>query len=432
MQQYLLVECANVEQVLKESLRYRYVEKAAADYYDECARRLRSIKRRIESTDNALDLQSYRSQLSTLSKLITHIERSHLEEFSWPFADSLARISKGVCTQAGPALGEPLFFFMAEGGPASYAVRRDEQQLDAMRRQIYSVFFPRTLKDHVLLHAIFGHEIGHAALHVRPEIFDALDALRSGSEVLKDGQKLYEWCRANIHVDAAGSNEYLKEQAKSWTEEILSDIFGLIMMGPSFLSAFQALLEPAHRIQGIGFVPSHPPYSSRAVVLLHAARKLGLLFSDVPESEMKKLSKALDEAFVRNASRYCGTPLSIVEKDAVEIATEKLFDILGKFPDLRYPLPSAATISALVDLLADEIPPVATSPATDADDDVVGPGVIDFRHIIHAGWIRVSELKKPELLPELFSDINRLCAHAILQQEGIRTWSGGSLESGAA
>lgn len=184
LKEYLLAESLNVEQTLHESLRHRYVEAAASDYYTECARRLATIKRYIATANNQLDLQSWRAQLSLLSTLITHIERSHLEEFSWPFADALERISREVCTPVGLA-HRPLFFFMAQGKFADYAVRFDKTLANIRKRDIYSVFFPRTLKDQVLLHVIFGHEIGHAALEAQPDTYDALSVLGEDS-VLAD------------------------------------------------------------------------------------------------------------------------------------------------------------------------------------------------------------------------------------------------------
>jgi hypothetical protein len=124
LKEYLLAECVNVEQTLHESLRYRYHEKTGPEYYNECARRLKTIKRYIASANNDFDLQAWRSQLSVLSTLITHIERSHLEEFSWPFADALERVARSVCARANAEM--PLFFFMAQGKFADYAVRYDE------------------------------------------------------------------------------------------------------------------------------------------------------------------------------------------------------------------------------------------------------------------------------------------------------------------
>jgi hypothetical protein len=417
LKEYLLAECANVEQTLHESLRYRYHEKTATEYYNECGRRLKTIQRYVASANNDFDLQAWRSQLSVLSTLITHIERSHLEEFSWPFADALERVARSVCARANAEM--PLFFFMAQGKFADYAVRYDETTENVRKRDIYSVFFPRTLKDQVLLHSIFGHEIGHAALAAQPQTAEALSQLRDDS-ILADVDALYEWCQKHLHVQDKVSRGYLKKQADSWSKEIFCDLFGLIMIGPAFIPAFTTLIEPSYQTAGFDYVPSHPPYPTRIVVLLHAARALGMCQSG-ETGGLPGIAKMLDDNFEAKVARYEGTPYAFLSKANVERATQLLAEFMGAFEGpLRCPVPDGHLIGQLVDVLLQKIPPASPRPLLDgADLSAVLP--IDFRHILYAGWIGWSRIADPKA--EEFPRLNRYCAHAILQQEGVFYWN---------
>src|SRR5438046_3099779 len=103
-------EYNNVDRALQETLRYDYGPEQSAEFYDECAGRLGRIKRRIESC-NPTDRQSVAALLSDLgyvATLISLIERSHLGELSWPFADELRRLAKALLTEPG-LLGDPSY-----------------------------------------------------------------------------------------------------------------------------------------------------------------------------------------------------------------------------------------------------------------------------------------------------------------------------------
>jgi hypothetical protein len=287
------------------------------------------------------------------------------------------------------------------------------------KRDIYSVFFPRTLKDQVLLHAIFGHEIGHAALAAQPQTAEALSRLRDDS-ILADVDALYEWCQKQLHVQDKVGRDYLKKQADSWSKEIFCDLFGLIMIGPAFIPAFTTLIEPSHRIAGFDYVPSHPPYPTRVVALLHAAGALGMRQSD-KIGGLARSAKTLDENFEAKAARYERTPYAFLNKANVEQAALLLADFMGAFEGpLRCPTPDERLLDQLVDVLLQKVPPASPPPLLDgADLSPVLP--IDFRHILYAGWIGWSRMTDPQA--EEFPRLNRYCAHAILQQEGVLYWS---------
>jgi hypothetical protein len=416
-------------------LRHRYTGSTTKEYYEECVSRLNYLRDLIDSIEpEALgDLRGMMAELNRLSTLITYIERSHLEEFSWPFAYALERVSRGVCTdirteELQDTVRKPLFFFRAEGGRTSYAVVPERRTSGIFWHKIFSVVFPRTLKDSVLLHAIIGHEIGHAVQYSHPSIATqfAVTLLR-GSQI-SDKAALFEWCRANLGVQDIGSPTYLDEMLRSWAFEFFSDFLGLIMMGPSFLAAFQSLLELNSQGPAPAFVPRHPPHGTRALTLMTVARALNLLYSEQDEpTELGKMSHVLDDAFAKSASNWANGPYSILDPERIHDAAALLQQFLSKYEGLIFPTPDHPQLAELVEAITDDVPPAGPYPAVSEANGhaaTISPPIIDFRHILLAGWLRWSQVPKKDGV--YFRHINMLCSHAIMQQEGLLYWRSNS------
>src|SRR5437868_6917039 len=85
----------NVTRALNETLRYDFVPQRSREYFDECEGRLENAKPVLAALapgDTAgILLVSY--ELDSIAQWISLIERSHLGEFSWPFAEELRRLS---------------------------------------------------------------------------------------------------------------------------------------------------------------------------------------------------------------------------------------------------------------------------------------------------------------------------------------------------
>jgi hypothetical protein len=164
---FLREEFENVERALNETLRYDYGPEQGREHYDECADRLAEIKTAISGTD-AADLQTIQTlfnELQQLSSWILLIERSHLGEFSWPFADELKKIATILLCETdlkGDQI-KPLIHVIAEGD--GYQIVYEPQTATASsRRPFVVVAFQRSLKQHALFHSLLGHELGHTAL----------------------------------------------------------------------------------------------------------------------------------------------------------------------------------------------------------------------------------------------------------------------------
>jgi hypothetical protein len=98
---YVQEEYDNVERALKESLRYDYGPGQTVDYYNECCFRLTNIRAELNRlrSSGAGHTSAVVAQLWDLANRLTLIERSHLGEFSWPFADAIRRIATALLSE---------------------------------------------------------------------------------------------------------------------------------------------------------------------------------------------------------------------------------------------------------------------------------------------------------------------------------------------
>ena len=164
--EFLQEELGNVQRALNETLRYDYGPEQGREYYEECADRLAEIKTDVGAIDPA-DLQTVQTLFNELSQLCSWmllIERSHLGEFSWPFAEALKAIATTLLSETN-LKGEqvkPLIHVVAEG--EGYQIVYESQTATASSRKPFVVVaFQRSLKYHALFHCLFGHELGHTA-----------------------------------------------------------------------------------------------------------------------------------------------------------------------------------------------------------------------------------------------------------------------------
>ncbi|AOS81419.1 hypothetical protein Q5W_21925 [Hydrogenophaga sp. PBC] len=99
---FLLQECANVRDVLGETLRYKYGADGSKDFYDECLIRLESTEAGVKGCQEGDhdQLALFSKLLQRLTYLIARIERSSIGEYSWPFVEELKDLAVGICSEA--------------------------------------------------------------------------------------------------------------------------------------------------------------------------------------------------------------------------------------------------------------------------------------------------------------------------------------------
>src|SRR5688572_24994145 len=98
---FLQEECASLAKVLEETLRFKYGVEGSKEFFEECRARLSHLSSELE-TKAVTDLDGLAQSsrlLVDLSALISRIERSYIEEYSWPFVEELKSIAIALCTE---------------------------------------------------------------------------------------------------------------------------------------------------------------------------------------------------------------------------------------------------------------------------------------------------------------------------------------------
>jgi len=434
--QFLLYECENVRNTLRDVLRHEYIVGTSEAFYKEFNDRLNSLRGMLEPVDlNDLPfLRTISRELSLLSTLVHQIERSRAGEFSWSFQEGLHSLAIPLCKEPVPLEeSEPIIRVYAEGGLDSYKINL-ESDLSALNigRRVFTIVFPRTLKHHVLLHTIFGHEIGHAAYTIpshRAKLLKNILGKLQGKGPLTSTSSATDWLRNDPNAPAP-IKEIRKQypdpyytqvdayQWDFWFQEFMCDLFGMVTFGPSFLAAHRTLLlalDPA----GYDWGPQHPPYACRRAMLWRASKHLGW------ENYSNKLKdKKLQTRVGRFLDTYRGISApgqweDVFTQDQVSGAVDALIEMLSNASCRPYAMPDSQTLLQLVDMLFDRIPPCGSDLS---GGEVPNNRTVDFRHILFAGWIAWANIDSlvHEDHPQMdFLQINKLCEMGILHQRAI-------------
>jgi hypothetical protein len=415
---FLLDELENIDRCLKEALRHDYGAEKARAFFEECTSRLEALKFTSDATtesDSSI-IAELALQASELSALISRIERSHRGEFSWSFAQEIDRLGEATCkdtTGADPST--PLFFFFSEGGMSSYAIYAEQKIAAAAKTRIFNVVFPRTLKNHVLLHPILGHELGHAAVSVPAKKAIAINVM----EILKDKSQMADpnifgdWFRS---IGEKVTGPARMDVAYFWLEELFCDLFGLVLFGPAFVGAHGTLLS-ALDPEGTRVGLHHPPARTRFRLIKVAFDELGWrpAVDSVLQSVDSKLPRIwdflddpnLDESWVH-----------LLDDGQIRLAIRELINSKADFGDVFYKPCETDITKELISQCYQSIPPIRQQNFGDGD---IALEDIDFRSILLAGWLCWWKITNSGDGARLaFVDVNRLCEQAILQQRAIR------------
>lgn len=123
--EFLLQECENVRATLRDVLRHDYSAGSSAEFYNEFCERLAFLEYLLKPTDSddVSALATFAGELSLLSTIVHHMERSHAGEFPWPFTEYLQSLATPLCKEnLAQNEGEPIIRVYAEGGLDSYQI----------------------------------------------------------------------------------------------------------------------------------------------------------------------------------------------------------------------------------------------------------------------------------------------------------------------
>ena len=374
------------------------------------------------------------AQLWDLANRLTLIERSHLGEFSWPFADAIRKIASALLSEDEGLKGKikPIIHMIAEG--TNYQILSEKILGLNKRRRLFTVAFPRQLKHHVLMHALFGHELGHATFYSAPS---SASSSRDGGEapskriisILRREGPLRDCAAAMSWLKSAKAPPEVSERVgraatpltesnlAHWLVELVCDLFGLMIFGPSFAAAHRTYLEPSCRSPFEIEIEktSHPAYALRRNFLIGALRRLGWLTPVATVSH--RLIRKAEKAFISYVSGGDFGPWASVFtepqiSDAINVIRDH-FDTTGTRIAKR---PDEATLVALVKRISWHLPPIRE----EIDDAGVSTTFeIRLEEQLYAGWAYWigRDVFKSEKLS--FFQLNQLCDMALLHQQAI-------------
>ncbi len=423
---------------LNETLRHDYGPERSRAYFEECKVRLSVVEQALED-DPKMDRETVADHMRSLGSLgsrISLIERSHLGEFSWPFANVIEQIAerlfveKALGSDEKPIIIKPIVHVVAEG--ADYQIVDDEVPPPGVHR-IVIVAFPRQLKQHVLLHAIFGHELAHTAMRTEESgnimTTSVLPLTKCGP--LQDAIQIKAWLSSKIAPVAIRARvcesefEFLDQWLENWRQEIVCDLFGLLLFGPAFAAAHRTIIEPlcpgpeAFDLEST----THPPYPIRQRILAIAIHAMKW---DKPVT--RKADGVVHQAELAFLSYVTAGPSAAWFEIFSEAQICKILDALkGVLTpyNLIYISPDRKLICGLVLRLSEERPPISQS----IDNDGVPTNhYVSSAHCLYAGWsywfgrssLAKEARRRDAHVQELsFLEVNRLCDQALLQQRAI-------------
>lgn len=427
---YLREEFENVSTTLKETLRHDFGPSDGKAYFNECKRRLETLKRQIDKIVEPADerIPDQLDALAGIANRVSLIERSHLGEFSWPFAEAIRMLANGLVVEKDlkGEFSPHIVHMIAEG--TGYHIRTERHPDRLAKRRLAIVAFPRQLKHHVLMHALFGHELGHAAF------FTNVAGAKCQSLVIPELRKkgplqnvttLTEWLNGEAAPDIVkervkrlAGHPIRSAQLEQWALELMCDLFGLLTFGPAFVAAHRTLLEPSsHSPHDVELKNStHPPLAVRRAMLVKAMRLLGWDKPTITEAgAVQEAEKAMIEYVMECPDdKWC----DIFEDAQLKSAIEKLTTVFEGNERLQAHPPDGELTSKLVHRLSKRLPPIveeidAQGQATHSD--------IRLDQCLYAGWVYwLGREKLDEDARSLtFLQTNRLCDQALLQQRAI-------------
>ena len=427
--EYLRAEFENVSETLKDTLRHDFGPSDGEAYYQECKGRLARLKRHNDKIKDPNDerIPDQLEALAGIANRVSLIERSHLGEFSWPFAEAIRELAKGLVVEKNlrEELSPHIVHMIAEG--TGYHIHPERHSDLYTRRRIAIVAFPRQLKHHVMMHAVFGHELGHAAFFTntagkacKNEVLPEL--CRAGP--LHSTANLSAWLSsenapAQVRALFDSDRKYLRPTLlEKWALELMCDLFGLLTFGPAFVAAHRTLLEPSSKSPYEMELKNstHPPLAIRRAMLVKA---LAVLEWDQPTIAQEGPFQDAEKAMIAYLTEVTDDGWSdIFERDQLEAALNMLAKVFEGHEELKASPPDGEMTERLVSRLSNRLPPIYEDIA---EDGSANHKQVRIDQCLYAGWVywlgRTKLVDADQTLS--FLQTNRLCDQALLQQKAI-------------
>lgn len=279
--------------------------------------------------------------------------------------------------------------------------------------------YPASEKENVLLHALFGHEIGHFAVD-KHKLVDDLEIGTKRDALIEK----YYGITAQL-----GDKDRLITDFSNWLTEILSDIVGCRLFGPAFFLAFDhfCIVESTYysTIAHKEYKYQYPPLAIRTEVIL---KELNQYVVDQGNSHDSRTQK-LFEPFLKYAKRlpwetsienldYPEKKHDLVTWSSVKLALEDR-SLLSKVDSIvqgqEYsPAIFFREVPILLERMQNEIIPNEVG-----FDSTNGRKSANWISILNAAWayyysvLDLDEFAKPDKIEELFSLMHESSRHVL-------------------
>lgn len=262
--------------------------------------------------------------------------------------------------------------------------------------------FPDILRDNILSHAIFGHELGHLIAEFHNIYDEALQEPSSGF-----------------------SPDLSLEDISRFFEEYTADIVSIYLFGPA---SFFSLIEFSESIISLEeHTSTHPPTIFRAKNMLKAMEKYGYLsFFKIKNETAEKAQRVLED-WSELVDEICGQlentqdwSIFLILEPALNRVKDLVIEKLGEESKLKLDRIIFKHIEGWIKLGV----PVSSELINNSDCHP-----IDYGSILNAGWLyRIWKFDQPIQFESiesaykyglLLSDLSRLTAKAIDQSKTV-------------
>lgn len=182
---------------------------------------------------------------------------------------ALAIVGTGVETVAVPS---PTYMYSTLSWPFRLTALQHLKVDVATGTRPIVLFFPLKESDSVLFHAVFAHELGHAAVDEHKLVDAVLTPIQADPTFLASLAQAAAFFQATFGLDATAAERVARARLAGWTEELLCDAVALHYLGPSYLFGFTGFVLASNWTDP---QPTHPPPTLRVGLLMEQLTTLG-------------------------------------------------------------------------------------------------------------------------------------------------------------
>lgn len=164
----------------------------------------------------------------------------------------------------------PEYMYATQSWPFRQVVEGAQGFVPKTKQRPVVLHYPLGDSNRLLLHSIFGHELGHSAVQEMGLVEDVLRDMKEDQQYRQELDLLVTeiWPRNSPDKTI----RTVESMLRSWIEELLCDHLAAEIVGPSYLWAFAGFVLPLSYGNPL---PNYPPVTVRMKLLLDQLAELG-------------------------------------------------------------------------------------------------------------------------------------------------------------